>query len=202
MQNQKSKIKNQKSSGVTLVELIVVLAVFMVVFGTVTTIFISMTRSQKRILQEQEFLNQSSYATEYISRMIKLAKKDVTGSCLGVPKQGYYYALTNFNATLGVWNGIKFLRNDGICQEFFLDTDKVLKEVKNGSVKRSILSSKFTLKYVGFIINGDKTLTGASENDLVQSRVTMAIDALFPLSSSQQERIIQTTVSQKNLNSQ
>jgi len=218
MKNQKSKIhpvksarggakqfdrvKNKKSSGVTLFELIIVLAVFMFVLGAVFTIFISIIESQRGILQEQEFLNQMSYATEYISRMIKLAQKDATGSCLGSLKKGYYYVLTHYDAVTGFHNGIKFLRNDKICQEFFLDTDKILKEIKNISASQNILSQKFTLKYVRFIINGDKALSGASENDSVQPRVTMAIDALFQFSSSQQERIIQTTVSQKNLNSQ
>jgi len=200
MQNQKSKIKNQKSGGVTLIELVVVLAIFMIVMVITVSIFISMAERQKNILEEQEILNQTSYVAEYMSRTIRTAKIDEVGKCLSNNFIGYNYLLTHYNLSEGFYQGIEFISGDDVCLEFFLDSDGVLKEVKNKNTPQSILSSKFTIKYLRFIINGDKTLQGTSKNDLVQPRITMILDIITQETGGQKERIFQTTVSQRNLN--
>src|SRR5438552_675605 len=88
----KSKILNPKS-GVTLVELVVVLAVFMVVITAATTLFLDIAQSQRKILEQQELGNQMSYSIEYFSRLARTALRDTTGTCLidagGTPYPGY-----------------------------------------------------------------------------------------------------------------
>ena len=108
--------------------------------------------------------------------------------------------MTHFDSVEGSYQGIKFLTKDNVCQEVFLDTDKILKEIKDGQMAQNILSNKFQIKYVRFVMNGNKALQGVSENDFFQPRVTIVMDAQFPSSVSQQEKVIQTTVSQHNLN--
>ena len=197
------QISNLKENrGVTVIELVVVLAVFMLIISVTVSIFILIVQQQRKILTEQAFLNQASYAIEYMSRSLRDGIKDAPGNCLGASFAGYYYLLTHFDSVDGFYQGVKFITKDNICQEFFLDTNSVLKEIKNGQSAQNILSGKFKIKYVRFIINGDKNLTGASENDSVQPRVTISLDIQFQTNSNQQERIIQTTISQNILNVQ
>jgi len=239
MKNQKSKIKNQKSTGVTLIELVVVLAIFMITISVTLSIFLSTIKQQKGILTEQELLNQTSYITEYMSRTMRAAIKDTIGSCIVNPMPGKgIYTLTHYDSMTGFYNGIKFLTENNICQEFFRDTDGFIKEIKNGQTPQKILSSKFNVKYLRFIINGNKNINIAFDQDSKQPRITFVLDITTqlsvmpgatcsgigtcmalcpqggfptpdcssgticcPLSSlDKHEKIVQTTVSQINLN--
>jgi len=196
--NNTRKKRDVLSRGVTLVELIVVLAVFVFIILVTVSIFTSIIRDQRGILTEQELLNQTSYVTEYMSRTIRAAIKDTTGNCLS--SSGDIYLLTYYDLASGFYNGIKFITENNICQEFFLDTDGVLKEMKNGGSSQNILSDKFEIKYVRFIINGDKSLDVASESDSIQPRVTFAINVKVQTPLGQKEKITQTTASWINLN--
>ena len=189
-------------SGVALMELIIVLAVFVLILGTAVSIFISLMQNQSRLLKEQELLNQISYATEYISRLAMDAVKDDSGLCLGAGYEGYNYRLTHFDIESDFYQGVRFIAKDGTCQEFFLDADGFLKEVKNSGSSGKILSDTLEVEYARFIINGDKSLEGASQDDLVQPRITFVLDVKTKGSKNVQEKIIQTTISQKNLNVQ
>ena len=203
--NNKEKSKREIKSGFTIIELIIVLAVFFVVIGGAVGIFISMIQQQRKVLSEQELLNQTTYIEEYMSRLIRAVAIDPTGSCLGsngVNYPGYYYLLTHYDSALGFYQGIKFISNANVCEEFFLDTDGVLKEIKDSGMPQNILSSRFTIDHARFVINGDKNLIGASNNDLIQPRVTILLDIQNQIDGAQQEKIIQTTVSQRKLNLQ
>jgi prepilin-type N-terminal cleavage/methylation domain-containing protein len=197
-------MNSESNNGYTIIELMVVLAIFFVIVGITVDIFISVLQQQKRILAEQELLNQGSYAIEYISRALKMAVKDPTGACLGAP--GAVYQLTHcLNGTLTACNGVKFINqsDSNACQEFFLDeavspANPPLREIKNGATAQNLLAIAFTVKYGRFILNGDKTLHTATASDTVQPRITVLLDVQTP-APNQQEKIIQTTVSQRNL---
>lgn len=191
------KQKNNLSKGITLIEAVVVLAVFMVIIEVTVSIFVSVIQQQKRILQEQDLLNQASYAIEYMSRSIRDAIKDKTGNCLLT--SGNIYSLTHYDPVASFYQGIKFVTKDNICQEFFFDTDGVLKEIKSTGQPQNILSSKFKIKYFRVILNGNKILQTASEKDLTQPRLTILLD-VETNDQNQHEKIIQTTISQKDLN--
>lgn len=195
---QTSNFKEDK--GVTLIELVVVLAVLTVIIGVVVSIVISVIGQQRRVLAQQELLNETSYVQDYISRLAHGAVQDTTGSCLGVSYAGYDYLLTHFDSIAGIYQGIKFITKDNVCQEFFLDTDGLFKEVKDGQAPQPLLSDTFTVKYARFIINGNKSLIGASSADTVQPRVTFSLNVQVSIDNVLQEKIIQTTISQSNLN--
>ena len=194
------KYFNQR--GVSLIELIVVLTILILIIGTTTSIFISMISSQGRALKEQELFSQISYATENISRQLSFAVKDSNGSCLGSSYIGYNYVLSHFNSADGFYQGVKFLSKDNVCEEFFIDTDGNLKEKKGSSPAQNILSDNFNIKYARFIIDGNKSLQSAPSGDSIQHRVTFILDITTKDSEGQQERIVQTTVSQRELNTQ
>jgi type II secretory pathway pseudopilin PulG len=206
----------KKEKGFTLIELIVVMAIFLFVIGAAIAIFISIIQQQKRVLSEQELLNQVSYVEEYMSKALRMARKDTNeGTENPCVEQGYIYLLTR--PENGFYRGIKFInQSNDICQEFFLDnaTDPVhpvLKELKdstNDSDAVAITSSNLEISFIRFGINGTDGCygagsdcpDGASEADSVQPKVTILLGIKIQGDSQNPARVIQTTVSQRNLN--
>lgn len=196
------KLKLIKSKGFSLVELVVVIAILSLVIVTTVNLFASMVRSQKRILAEQELLNQSSYVIEYMSRAIRMSGKDVDGACLGAANAGKGYLLTNKNADPpqgDQYNGIKFINssNKNICQEFVWDEGskriKESKDAENSVPTYNFLTSDFLQ------INSFRAFHFKLEDEY-QPRVTffMEIQSREAGGDELVEKI-QTTVSQRNL---
>jgi len=201
-----TKFKFKKQEGFTLIELIVVMAVFFFIVGAVIGIFISIIQNQKKVLAEQQLLNQISYVKEHVSKALRMASVAPSGStCIS---QGYIYSLTHYDIGSGTYKGIKFINGseNDICQEFFWDSaDSILKETKNGAPV-PLTSSTLQINSVRFAINGSatgcggSTPCGASNADFVQPRVTILLNVKVPGDSKNPTRTIQTTVSQRNLN--
>ena|SRR3989344_3452540 len=184
--------------GFTLIELFVVLTVFMLAMGTSVSIFISVVQEQRRILQEQELLSQTSYVSEYISRALRMAVRDDVGGCIGAGKN---YSLTHFDSGTGFYQGIKFLAHDNTCQEFFYDEEDqgIFKEKKGSNDPQNILSDKFQVVWARFIINGNKDLQQSVKTDATQPRISILLD-IKTTGIKIQEKMVQTTISQRNLN--
>lgn len=185
---------NQK--GVTIIELSVVIAVFVIIISIVFNIFLLAVQRQKDILVNQEYLGQLNYVTENLSRNIRTALLDQNGSCAG---SGYYYLLNNYDANTGFYQGIKFISKDGDCEEFFLDENGILKEIKNGGVAQNILSDSFEVKYARFVINGDRNLEGASSISSIRPRITFSLNVEIKKTSGVQEKVFQRTISRTSL---
>ena len=216
------------SRGFTLIELIVVIAVFLFVVGTAVGIFISIVRHQRIILSEQELLNQTSFALEHMSKALRMAGKDLTGECLGGQDYARYnYLLTHKNPSTGFYEGIKFINQSDInektgkavCQEFYLDIDDsdpeyiitVLKEIKDDGPWVALTSDKFTINFIRFGINGENGSSddpiGAAGDNGIQPRVTIYLDIQTKIKGVdgqlvQPAKKIQTTISQRDLNVQ
>jgi prepilin-type N-terminal cleavage/methylation domain-containing protein len=213
--------------GFTLIELVVVMAVFMFIIGAAIGIFISIVQAQKKVLAEQQLLNQVSYAEEYMSKALRMAKKDTGGTCLvdnspTSPNPGYYYQNSNYLLTrpdtgTGFFTGIKFINSsDGdSCDEYYLNTTSspyVLEEIKeNGSTAVPLTSSNMQINFVRFGLDGSNGATGSpnpiSDQDnenidfsSLQPRVSIVMSINIPGDSQSPTRIIQTTISQRNLN--
>lgn len=189
----KSEIKKKalKSKGFTLIELVVVASVFSLIIFTAMDLFISVLQQQRRTLNQQELLNQTSYAIEYMGRALRMATKDSSGSCLGVQDENY--ALTRGG------DGIIFINHsdNDACQEFFWDSStQELKEAKNGGVALSFVSDHLQVNY--FKIK----LSGESSADYFQPRVTISMEAQIKGIGDEPKKQIQTTISQRNLDAQ
>ena len=179
-----------KSKGFSMVELIVVITVLLLIITTATDLFISMISHQRRVLFSQELLNQTSYAVEYMSRALRMAREEgESDTCLETT--GSNYEITHDG------KGIKFINhsNNDICQEFYWNsTEGRLEESKNGGVSYipitsgSLVVNSFNIK-----------LYGDSPDDTEQPRVVLTMDIQFRGSSDQPRKIIQTTISQRNL---
>jgi prepilin-type N-terminal cleavage/methylation domain-containing protein len=175
----KMKLIN-KSKGFTLIELIVVMAIFLFIIGAAISIFISMVQQQKKVLAEQQLLSQISYVEEYMSKAFRVAKTETTEGCLldthgaNTNYPGYIYLLTRYDSTMGQFRGIKFINQDnGYCQEFFLSGSGtsadpyILKELKgangvsdnNDNDAVALTATNLQISSVKFSINGSNGST-------------------------------------------
>jgi len=200
-------IKTQK--GFTLVEIIVVMSVFLFVIGAIFLVFISSVSQQRITMLKQVSINETSYVFEYMSKALRMAKRaTLTDGCI---PDGYIYQLTEDDD--GVYLGIKFLNylyETPLCDEFYLDKDtKILMEKKGTDAAVPLTSNKLKINSIRFGINGANGCydtakpscpNGAffSDIDKIQPRVTILLN--FQIEDEQ--RTIQTTVSQRNLNAQ
>jgi prepilin-type N-terminal cleavage/methylation domain-containing protein len=213
----KFKISNS-DKGFTLIELIVVMAVFLFIIGGALTIFMSIVEHQRRALAEQKLFNQTSYVMEYMSKAMRMAKADTSESCFGAGNEGYIYMLTrpdtfcnsDTDPQCGFYRGIKFINasNDDACEEFYLDNSDlqhpVLKEIKNNGEPVAVTSQGLVIDSIKFGINGNNGSNGSlgyvATGDDEQPRVTISMQIKIPGDTDQQVKKIQTTVSQRNLN--
>lgn len=159
--------------------------IFSLISALVAGLFIFSIRAQQKSLATGTLLDQSSYLLEYMSRAIRMAKKDLGGICIP--------AKLNYQKTRG-GSGIKFLNYKDQCQEFFLQGGKI-KEVKEG--QENFLTSddlEVTVFNIGPAASWDQ-----DDND--QPRVTLFLEiktrAVRP--EHQVKIKLQTTISQRNL---
>ena len=188
----------QHQRGFSLIELTVVLGIFLVVTSVSVSIFISMLSQEKRILAEQELINQTNYITQYVSDALRMATADKDGACLG--QAGYVYALTHCSQTSLTCNGVKFINtlDNNACEEVFVDdTTNTLSQIKNQNEAQSLLSNKFYIKKFTFIVNGDKTARFASSFSATWPKITFLLNVISD-NATNKEKIIQATVSQRN----
>lgn len=179
------EINFKKSRGFTLVEILVGIAMFSVVATAAVGLFAQTMKTQKRILANQELIDQTSYAMEYMSRALRMALKDDkdfgggSNDCLSGSKVNY-----EINPMTG---GIRFRNSDNECQEFYLENSQLME--KNGSVL-PLTSSELTVG--SFIISG----SGWGQGDDFQPAVTIILEISGRDNTNLQ---MQTTISQRNL---
>jgi prepilin-type N-terminal cleavage/methylation domain-containing protein len=188
------EIKEKNLAGFTLVELLASVAIFSLIIGGASGVFISAIRTQRKTLSNQELLSQTSYLIEYMSRALRMAKKELDDPPICLSERGL-----NYEKTRGA-KGLKFINHQGICQEFFWDVnDNRLKENKTGYAEPLPLTSS-NLEIVSFNIE----LRGEEQDDDNQPRVTLflKIKGAGEKAEIRPEIQIQTTVSQRQLDIQ
>ena len=202
MINQFLKEKLNKQRGLTLIELLVSMSIFVIISGIISGLLISGINGQRHALASQRLLDQTSFAMEYMSRSLRMAKKAEDATCLA--QEG-----SNYEITHGV-NGIKFINSleNNDCQEFFWDdTDpdpdkRQLKQtIKMGTPDEAVLDLTSPSKLV--VESFSIEFTGGPEIDL-QPKISIAMRIRDNnLKIEDQPSIkIQTTLSQRNLDVQ
>jgi prepilin-type N-terminal cleavage/methylation domain-containing protein len=165
----------------TLVEMMVAVAIFASVATAVSMLFVSAIRAQRQSLALQELLDQTSYVMEYMSRTIRMAKKDMTGLCTGSVKLNYYFD----------GQCLKFKNYKGECQQFCLEGPR-LKEIKD-DVSNYLTSPELTVS--SFDVSGDWSWN-QPPTDYLQPLVTISLE----IEGKEQSKIqIQTSLSQRDL---
>ncbi|MDD5145537.1 MAG: type II secretion system protein [Candidatus Pacebacteria bacterium] len=185
-----------KNKGFTLVEMMVAITIFSVIVGAAIGVFVSSMKSQRKVLAEQEILDQTSYALEYISRAIRMAKKDSGPECLSLDN-------LNYEKTSSGTGGIKFKTYLGdYCQEFFRECSggkcylvERKTEIDTGFITENNLTAP-NLNVASFNIGPADTW---SQDDSLQPAITI----FFEIEGKENSKIsIQTTISQRNLDVQ
>jgi prepilin-type N-terminal cleavage/methylation domain-containing protein len=180
----------RKKAGFTFIEILVSLAIFSIIMSVALGVLVSAIKSQERILAEQQLLNQTSYIMEYVSRSLRMAKKDLGGTCI---TQGYNYQTSTSPFT------VQFLDYENKCTRFFLDTDKIIKIQKSANNSSAGFGSAVIYPLISdnFTVNLFKvTGSGWQQGDLIQPSVTFFIDISGKNSIKTQT---QTTISQRNM---
>ncbi|MDP3093711.1 MAG: prepilin-type N-terminal cleavage/methylation domain-containing protein [bacterium] len=181
-----SKDKTKSDAGLTIVELLVAVTLFSVVVAIVGNIFLVNFQSQRRSLAFQTIFDQTSFLMEYMSRSLRMAKRETTG-CLSAPNLNY--------ETTRSGKGIKFVNSDNVCQEFFLDVSTSrLKEKKD--TQEQFLTSENS-QAVAFGVG----LSGQDQADDLQPRVTFSLTLKRKSAKPEMEPFltVQTSLSQRRL---
>lgn len=193
--------KKSREQGLTLIELLVSITMLGLTMTAVVSIFTSTIKGQNRSLASQQLMSQTSYVLEYMSRSIRMAKKDNNnGDCTGTAYLNYVKTESG--------NGIRFLDYRDKCHEFRLNTStSQLQERKSTDYASSSFGSWFDVtsdqvEVLSFNIGPDDSW---DQDDNEQPRVTLYFDIrgkAAGLETKDQPRIkIQTAVSQRNLDS-
>ena len=170
-----------KNRGFTLIETIVAVAIFSILLVVFSGFFFDAIQGQQRALVSQEIIDNVSYNLEYMSRAIRMAKKDTEGDCIAATNN---YELTRND------RGIKFKNYEDECQEFFWDnSDNLLYEIRGADVPLPLTPAKFEVN--NFIISGSETW-GQDQDPLTQPKIGLFLEI--------EGLKIQTTISQRNLN--
>ena len=191
--------------GYTLIEVMVAVGIFTIVIAAPTGFFVSSLKGQQKALASQEVLDETSYALEYISRSLRMAKKELNceskltpNTCVCLKNAGYgaNYELIHEDKK----KGIKFTNYRNQCQEFFLDiNDNRLKEVKDGGEAIPLTSDD--LEIVSFKIGPQQDSWGQNDNKQPKITLFLEVKGIESARPELQPKIqIQTTISQRNLN--
>jgi len=167
--------------GFTLIELLVVTAIFGTLMVAITGLFVSALRIERGVLASKKVLGQISYTAEYMTRALRMAEKDKTGTCIS---SGSNYE----SVSVSEIRFINALQNSD-CQRFFLDNNQIKYEISPGNIIE-LTSSDIIVENLKF------ELSGETQADDIQPFVTIYIEAGARESSALK---VQTSVSQRNL---
>ncbi|KPJ56511.1 hypothetical protein AMJ49_04680 [Parcubacteria bacterium DG_74_2] len=179
-----------KNKGFTLVEILVSIAIFLIIIVTASGFFISSVKNQRRNLASQEVLDQTSYAFEYMSRALRMAKKDDLD---GIDRLSGNKV--NYELTFSGKGGISFRNYKDEYQEFYLDDGGDFRENKKKPGGPDPLISK-KIKVNSFKIGPSDSW---DQNDNLQPKVTLLLEVEATEGDPPPKLRIQTTVSQRNL---
>src|SRR3989338_3039837 len=97
-------------SGFSLVELLVSMTIFTLVMSAGSTIFLLALRAQRVTIAEQNVVDNTRFALEFMSRQLRFARRDNAGACITA---GYTYELPIVST-----DSIKFLDSQSCCLEY------------------------------------------------------------------------------------
>ena len=154
-----------KNKGFTIIELLVSITVFCVVIAVFSELFAFAFTQERNVLTSAYILNNASFAADYMSRALRMAQKDIDGSCIDA-KHNYQ---TFSDAGYTYLNHIKFKNQYGDCEEFYLQNNAIYVKKNGSSLPLTSTSSGMRIDYLKFKVIGE------SQDDDYQPRVILAI---------------------------
>jgi len=185
-----------KTKGFTLIEILITMSLFAVIITGAVNLFSSIIKEQRRVLAFQSISSNASYTLEYISRVLRMAKKDIDGACLE-SLDGYNFATYSDDTE------IRFLDYHGNCHAFLLDNNQI-KEKKSTDETAGNLGESVSLTPDNIleITNLKFIIEGENQEDEIQPKVTMAFTIKTKQPLERQEMKLQTSISQRDLDVQ
>lgn len=183
-----------KKRGFTLVETLVSIALFGMISLILVDILTASIKVQSRIIYSQELLEQSSYVLEYMNTKTRMAKNDSAGTCV--------FANTTYQSILD-GKGLRFISHDPatdtyLCREFYLDTDKLIKE-RVSSDESENFSSSSIIASPSFKVDNLKYERYNDGDTSKQPRVTLILKMHKEEHGGETSKItVQTTVSRRD----
>ncbi len=168
------------SKGFTLIEILVVTAIFATLLVVIVGFFVSTLRTKRNVLDSRRVLGEVSYALEHMSRVLRLAARDSVGNCIPI----------GFSYQSSIESEIKFINvlQDNQCQKFFLEDNQI---------KRMSPAGVLALTSPSILVNNLRfEVVGESKEDAFQPFVTIYLEAHTPYSPVLK---IQTSISKRNL---
>ncbi len=190
------------NKGFTLVEVLVGITVFVLVISISIGFFVHVIQSQRKVLAYQELFDQTSFIMEYMTRGIRMAKRQRTATepinpqCVPVGR--------NYELVGGSPSHLRFIRWDRtltppsfVCYEFFLEGATL--RVRRGGVTTSLTSPRLEVVNLRFRIEGDGV--EATRETQLQPRITIILEVRGREYDVNRRSSIhfQTTVSQRDL---
>ncbi len=178
--------------GFTLIEMLIVALIFSVLVGAIIGVFVSVVRVQRYTLASQAMLDQTSYNMEYMSRHLRMAKKnedecDFIEEVCGLEEQNNYYYSSNYNY-------LCFANHNEECQKFEKGDD-YFKSYNSTDypLGLSLFSNDLTVNSFNVALKGEEG------GDGLQARATFFLDIEGDAGGFTPRMKIQTTVSQRDL---
>jgi hypothetical protein len=162
-------------------------------------------RSQRKALASQQVLDQVSFAMDYMSRAIRMARKDLNIEEPCLIDKGYGY---NYSSVTHAGEGIRFISSRGACQEFFLNNNQLQKAecsdncgVEDNWKSWPLTSGTLTVEAFNVKISGEQQLQPDGALDNNQPRVTLFLRIKSKGLQSEDQSVmnIQTTITQREL---
>ncbi|PIR89875.1 hypothetical protein COS93_01445 [bacterium (Candidatus Gribaldobacteria) CG07_land_8_20_14_0_80_33_18] len=183
-----------KTKGFTLIEILIAMSLLAVIITGAVNLFTSVIKEQRKVLALQTISSNASYTLEYISRVLRMAKKDMNGDCIS--------KYNNFENPDAEESKIIFLDYHEKCHEFIWDNNQI-KERKSFDKTAGNLGEAVPLTPDNLEISNLKfEIEGANQNDEIQPRVTMAFTITTKQPLEKQEMKLQATISQRDLDVQ
>jgi prepilin-type N-terminal cleavage/methylation domain-containing protein len=192
--------QNNKKNGFTLVEILVAISIFALIMVVAGGLFVHVLQSQKKVLAYQELFDQTSYIMEYITRGIRMAKKQrgATDPITCLTTVGRNYELVGASP-----HHLRFIRWDHLtatstCYEFRLTANRLEVSRNRGVSWAPLTSPGLTVTNLRFNIIGD---TSPAEPPLLQPKITIlfVVEGREYIPGIRPRIHLQTTVSQRDL---
>jgi type II secretory pathway pseudopilin PulG len=186
-------IKKEKNKAFVLVELLVSIFIFSLIFGAISLALVNTINLQQKTLNEQAVFSEVSYAIEHVSRSLRSAERDSNGDCIQVNNT---YELVDASE-----NTIRFINENGQCHEISLENRSIVERISSDSTEANLPETYSQITLEKTLIEDIKF---EDSNDSWGSQITkqprVIFLILFKSNENQTEQIIQTTVSQRDYN--
>jgi len=199
-----TKITVKKAKGYTLIELLASVAIFALIIAGPAGFFVAAVRAQNRALVLGQMVESSPYSLEYMSRALRMARKDMDGDCVGLKKN---YATSTQNP-LDIITFLKYDENsqENVCHQFAFGQGKIQERICEVESFDCTIASNWeswvSLTPNGLAVSqGNFFGSGWNQTDNIQPRVTI----FYKIATSGQpvpSMSVETTVSQRNLDIQ